>query len=293
VLLIGGVVASTSLPKQIHRACGAPSDALGRLDMKSRSKGRSGNIIEIGDGTRPLYKEVKLAITRMLSTGSTGPGKAIPTEKQLCNRFGVSVGTVRKAIDELVAERILIRQQGRGTFVATFSPERMLNYLWHIVRKDGVREIPIVQTLQFEKTKADRSAADQLAIAIGADIYSITNLLLLGGEPVILDRIQISRHMFPDLSEAKLSTRDTTIYGFYQSAYNVIVLNTVDKLNAVAADPTVAKLLGVALSTPLLEINRVAFTFEGRPVELRRTLMLSDRYEYVNTLSTNPSRSRE
>lgn len=262
---------------------------MGCPHMKSARKGRGGSIIEIGDGTRPLYKEIKLSITRMLSSGSIGPGEAIPTEKQLCSRFGVSVGTIRKAIDELVAERILIRQQGRGTFVATYSPERMLNYLWHIVRKDGVREIPIVQTLRFEKAKADRLSAEYLSISAGDDTYLITNLLLLGGEPIILDRIQISCKMFPNLTEAKLSARDTTIYGFYQSAYNVIVLNTLDKLRAVAADPSTAKLLGVALSTPLLEILRVAKTFEDRPVELRQTLMLTGNYEYLNALSADPT----
>lgn len=238
----------------------------------------------LGVGSRPLYKEVKLTLTRLLSSGAIGAGEAIPTEKQLCAQYGVSVGTIRKAIDELVAERVLIRQQGRGTFLATYSPERMLNYFWHIVRKDGVREIPIVQTLSFEEIGADADTASQLGIPPGDDIFRITNLQILGGEPVVIDEIRIARATFPTLTEERLATRDTTIYGFYQSAFGIAVTRTFDRLTAIAADAKTAKRLGVPLSMPLLEIHRIAYTFEDQPVELRRTLMVTDKFEYHNAL---------
>ncbi len=260
-------------------------------DIEERPVRRPGRrarraVIISTDGSRPLYKEVKLAITRILSAGEIGGGDAIPTEKQLSERFGVSVGTIRKAIDELVAERVLIRQQGRGTFLATLSPERMLNYFWHIVRKDGTREVPIVQTLSFRKGPADTETAAQLALAPGAGIIHIRNLLLLGGEPVIIDDIRIPQAMFPGLTEADFVARDTTVYGLYQSRFNVSVIKAFDRLGAVPADPVSAKLLGVALSTPLLRADRVALTFEDRPVEYRRSLLLTDRYEYHNALTS-------
>lgn len=257
-----------------------------RRNADPKGRGQRELLIGLGDGSRPLYKEVKLAITKMLSSGAVTAGQAIPTEKQLCDQYGVSVGTVRKAIDELVAERILIRQQGRGTFFASYSPERMLNYLWHIVRRDGVREIPIVQTLRFQTERANADAAEQLNVAVGDGLFRISNLLLLGGAPVVLDEIWISQQMFPGLTEERFAARDTTIYAFYQSEFGLTVLKTLDKLAAVAADSKVAKLLGVALSTPLLEIRRIALTFDNQPVEMRRSLMLSDHYEYVNMLQS-------
>ena len=240
-----------------------------------------------GTGSRPLYKEVKLALTRLLSSGEIGAGEAIPTEKQLCEQYGVSIGTVRKAIDELVTERILIRQQGRGTFLATYSEERMLNYFWHIVRKDGVREIPIVQTLSFEEARASAKTAKDLSIGVGDEIFRINNFLILGGEPVLFDEIEIARAMFPTLTEDIFAKRDSTVYGFYQSAFGINVIRTFDKLGAVAADVTTAKRLGVPLGMPLLEIRRVAYTFEDQPVESRRSLMITEKYEYYNTLSSN------
>lgn len=257
-----------------------------RAPRKPRSARRE-LIAGLGDGTRPLYKEVKLALTRLLSSGSIGAGEAIPTERQLCEQYGVSVGTIRKAIDELVAERVLIRQQGRGTFLATFSPERMLNYFWHIVRKDGVREIPIVQTLSFDEGVADLATAQALAISPGDPVFHITNLQILSGAPVLLDSIQIARSLFPTLTEDLLATRDTTVYGFYQAAFGISILKTLDKLNAVPADAVAAKRLGVRAGTPLLEIRRIACTFEDRPVEVRRSLMLTEKYEYHNALTTD------
>src|SRR4051812_21941540 len=99
----------------------------------------------------PLYKEVKRRIMGELISGEWKPGTAIPAEKRLSERFSVSIGTVRKAIDELVAENILIRQQGRGTYVATHDRDRLLYYFFHIVGQDGTKEYPIVTLQAFGK----------------------------------------------------------------------------------------------------------------------------------------------
>lgn len=254
---------------------------------KPGKRGRRDAIALMGDSGQPLYKEVKLAITRMLSSGEIRPGEAIPTEKQLCELFGTSIGTIRRAIDELVAEHVLIRQQGRGTFLAPYSPERMLNFFFHIVHRDGHREIPIVQTLSFKDAKADAATAEELAIREGDPIHKIFNLMLMGGEPAVLDEIRISRAMFPELTEAEFVARDTTIYGLYQSKFGINVLRTLDRLRAVAADARTAKRLNVAAGTPLLEIIRVAVTFEDRPVEWRRTLLHTETFEYRNLLKSD------
>lgn len=263
------------------------STAKAAAAAKPAKRGRRDAIALMGDSSQPLYKEVKLAITRTLSSGEIRPGEAIPTEKQLCELFGTSIGTIRRAIDELVAEHVLIRQQGRGTFLAPYSPERMLNFFFHIVHRDGHREIPIVQTLSFKDAKADAATAEELAIREGEPIHKIFNLMLMGGEPAVLDEIRISRAMFPELTEAAFVARDTTIYGLYQSRFGINVLRTLDRLRAVAADARTAKRLNVTAGTPLLEIIRVAVTFEDRPVEWRRTLLHTETFEYRNLLKSD------
>ncbi len=236
-----------------------------------------------GDGM-PLFKRIKLEITRLLSAGRIQAGEALPTEKELSERYGVSVGTIRRAIDELVAEHVVIRQQGRGTFVATFSPDRMLNRFWGIVRKDGVREIPIVQTLKFAEVKADPQTAARLAVARDEPVLEIVNLMLMGGNPVIVDHVFVPRALLPGLNRESFVSREGTMYWMYQSRFGINIIRADDRLQGVGADPETARLLGVARSTPLLEVQRIAYTFDDRPVETRRTLLLSAHYEYRNAI---------
>src|SRR5215217_519233 len=125
----------------------------------------------------PLYKEVKLRLTRDLANGEWKPGEAIPSESKLAERFNVSIGTIRKAIDELVAERILLRQQGRGTFVATHTEDRTLFYFFHIVGKDGSRELPVMELLSFKKARANAAEEELLKLERGAAVFRIQNLL--------------------------------------------------------------------------------------------------------------------
>lgn len=254
---------------------------------KPARRGRRESVTLMGDSRQPLYKEVKFAITRMLSSGDIQAGEAIPTEKELCAMFGTSIGTIRRAIDELVAEHVLIRQQGRGTFLAPYSPERMLNFFFHIVSHDGHREVPIVQTLSFEADTADAPTAEALGIRADDPIHRVFNIMLMGGEPAVLDEIRIPEALFPGLTEAAFVARDTTIYDLYQSRFGINVIRTLDRLRAIPADARTAKRLNIALGMPLLEIIRVAVTFEDRPVEWRRTLLNTENFEYRNLLKSD------
>src|SRR5688572_24402737 len=172
----------------------------------------------------PLYKEVKIRLTRGLAAGEWKPGEAIPSESRLAERFNVSIGTIRKAIDELVAERILLRQQGRGTFVATHTEDRTLFYFFHIVGKDGSRELPVTELLSFRKARATAIEEDRLGLVRGARTFRIQNLLKLGGKPVIFDDITVPAELFPDLDETIFREREGTIYGLYQARYGITVI---------------------------------------------------------------------
>ena len=239
-------------------------------------------LVDMGNGGVPLYKSIKLELTRAISGGKIQEGAALPTEKELADHYGVSIGTVRRAMADLVAEKVLVRQQGRGTFLAPFDSSRMLNSFWHIQRKDGVREAPIVQTLRFEETTASEQTAARLKIKPGDPIYWIVNLMLMGGAPMLLDGLHIPQALFPGLTLPKFAERDSTVYDLYRSQFGVTVVRTVDQVSALPADAETAKKLDLALGTPLLEIVRVAYTFDERPVELRRSLMYTEKYEFVD-----------
>ena len=232
----------------------------------------------------PLYKEVKRLLTHSLAQGEWGAGEALPSETQLAKRFGVSIGTLRKAIDELVAEGAVVRRQGRGTFIASHGATRLMFHFFHIVPHDGEKQYPRTATLAFRRGRAAPAEAAKLGIAAGDPVLRIRNLLSLAGKPVILDELVLPQRLFPDLSEKILTTRDNTIYHLYQTRYGVHVLRTGERLRATAADAEAAKLLGVKKGAPLLEIKRVAYTYHDAPVELRRSLVNTAGHEYFSDL---------
>jgi GntR family transcriptional regulator len=235
----------------------------------------------------PLYKEVKIRLTRGLAGGEWKPGEAIPSEARLAERFNVSIGTIRKAIDELVAERILLRQQGRGTFVATHTEDRTLFYFFHIVGKDGSRELPVTDLLSFRKGRASVVEEERLRLDRGAPTFRIQNVLQLGGKPVVFDEITLPAELFPDLDEVAFGSREGTIYGLYQARYGISVLRISERLSAAYPSARAASLLELAPDTPALVINRVAYTYGDTPVESRLSWVNTERHEYLSDLWKN------
>lgn len=242
----------------------------------------------LGANGQPLYKIIKLEITRRLSGGEWSAGEALPTEKALAAQFGVSIGTVRRAIDELVAEHVVVRQQGRGTFLREFSHDLMLNHFWRVTRHDGSREVPIVQTLSFECQKAPVDIARQMGLRAKTDIYEVVNLLLLGGRRIMLDHVYLPCSRFPGLTEDLLVAREGTMFALYQDEFGINIFRTEERLLAVAADRDVAKLLDIPVGTPLIKNIRLSYSFDKQPVELRQSLLLSDGYEYRHAVGGSP-----
>ena len=240
-------------------------------------------------GFQPLYREVKRLLTQSLIEGEWPAGAALPSETKLAGRFNVSIGTLRKAIDELVAERVVTRHQGRGTFVATHNANRLMFHFFHIVKKggmgsDGGKEYPTTRTLSFKRARATVDEARRLAVESGAPVLRIRNLLSLAGTPVILDDIVLPAAMFADLNQKIFTARDNTIYHLYQTRYGINVLRSSERLSAVLAEPDEAKLLKMRSGAPLLAINRTALSFRDTPVELRRSLVNTAEHEYASDL---------
>lgn len=225
-----------------------------------------------------------------LARGEWKPGETIPAERHLAQRFGVSIGTLRKAIDELAAGHILIRQQGRGTFVATHNRDRFLFHFFHVVPEQGPKVYPDVRLVAFARGRADREEARALALAAGEPVIRVRNLLELEGVPLIVDDLTLAVARFPGLTERRFAGRPSTIYHLYQEAFGVSVLRIRERLRAILAAPDEARLLGVAPGTPLLSIRRVALSYSDEPVELRRSQVNTAHHEYrVEHGAANPN----
>jgi GntR family transcriptional regulator len=155
----------------------------------------------------------------------------LPSEGQLAAEIGVSQGTVRKALDELAAENLLVRRQGRGTFVAEHDERRILFQFFKLVPDDGERRFPDSQVLSVERARAEASEAQRLALARNAHVVRIHRLRSLGGAVAISEHIAVPAARFPDLERA--DPVPNNLYGLYGERYGVTVARATESLKAV------------------------------------------------------------
>jgi len=234
---------------------------------------------------QPLYEQIKSLITRSLVAGEWKPGEAIPSEMELAKRYGVSQGTVRKAVDALANEYILVRHQGKGTFVATHTaPNQQYRFLR--VRDDSNEVVhPTTSFIGLEKIKADAAIAATLGVRVGTTIATIKRVLIFAGRPLIFDQIYLVNAEFGGLTMAALEASRGSIYSYLETTYGTRMIRAEEKIKSVAADKVAAKYLNVRVGAPLLSIDRVAYTYGDKPVEWRRGLCLTDGYSYFNELA--------
>lgn len=234
----------------------------------------------------PLYRQAKQALLAAIESGRYPAGGALPNESALASSLGVSIGTLRHAVDELVAERIVVRRQGRGTFVATHTTERFVFQFFHVERSDGARDAPSVELLSFERGRLDDEAAAALARREGDAAILVENRLSLQGRPVVYDRLTLPATLFRGLNEKRLRERPSTIYHLYQTAFAITVLRATERVRAVGADRAAARVLGVAPGSAVLQVRRTALTFNDKPVEYRVSTITTAQHDYVSNLSS-------
>ena len=234
----------------------------------------------------PLYRQIKSLILHGLESGEWRPGEAIPSENELALRFSVSQGTVRKAIDEMAAENLLIRRQGKGTYVASHNDadqHSKFRFL-RLMPDNGKLETPQNLPLECWRAKAGQEASRILSIKLGAPITIIRRLLKFSGKPVVIDEIYLPGEIFLGLTLEMLQDYQSSFYGLLESHFGVRMIRAEEHLRAVAADRANAALLGVAEGTPLLSVERVSYTYGDRPVEWRRGLYHTAEHYYHNEL---------
>ncbi len=235
-------------------------------------------------GGLPLYRATKRALLRAIENGELTPAAALPNETDLAAAFQVSIGTLRQAVGELVAEHILVRRQGRGTFVATHSTERFLFQFFHLERSDGLREAPSVELLRFERGQLDDESAEALHRRPGDSAWLFENRLLLQGRAVVHDRIVLPASMFRSLTEKRLRERRSTLYQLYQDEFGITVVRALERARAVAADRETSRVLALPPAMPMLQVRRTALTFGDKPVEYRVSMLHTAAHDYVQSL---------
>ena len=233
----------------------------------------------------PLYRQIKALITQALVAGEWRPGQVIPSEQELAVRFGVSQGTVRKAIDEMAAENLLVRKQGKGTYVASHNDPRALFRFLRLVPLDGDLSHPTSVPLDCWRAKAGQEASRMLAIEPGAPIIIVRRLLQFALKPVVIDEIYLSGETFQGLTAEVLQSWNGSLYSLFETRFGLRMIRAQERIRAVAADRNASEALKVAEGTPLLSVERVTYTYGDKPVEWRRGLYSTAEHFYLNELN--------
>jgi GntR family transcriptional regulator len=246
-----------------------------------------------GDTTRaarpavfsPLYQQIRDLLVRSLERGEWKPGELIPSEIELAARFQVSQGTVRKAVDELAAEHLVVRRQGKGTFVATHHEARAQYRFLRVVPDEGEPVPAVSRVLECRRVRAPSDIARLLDLRAGDPLVYVRRLLTFDGTPVVLDDIWLPGPTFKGLTAERLAEYKGPLYGLFETEFGTRMIRAEERIRAVAAEPEPAKLLQLAAGDPLLLVERVSYTYGERAVEVRRGLTVTTRHHYRNTLT--------
>ena len=236
----------------------------------------------------PLYQQIKGLILQSLQAGEWKPGEAIPSEMDLAARFRVSQGTVRKAIDDLAAENLVVRRQGKGTFVATHA-ERHVQYRFLRLLPDsgdasveGPAERHIIDC---KRVRASAEVARALGLRAGDAVVQTRRILSFVSVPTILEEIWLPGLAFKGLTAEQMANYPGPTYAMLEVDFGVRMVRAEEKIRAVLPDPEQAALLQVTCATPLLSVERLAYTYNDVPMELRRGLYRTDTHYYRNELN--------
>ena len=215
---------------------------------------------------RPLYLQLHDALAERIATGAWKAGMAIPNEGDLAREFGVSPGTMRKALDLMEHERLVTRRQGRGTFVNDqLSDELALRFI-NIRTPNGDRLIGDVRTPQVTDGVANELECARLCLPTGDRVYRIRRVRLSDDEPFMVEEASVPAALFPGLEEMRAFTHRIVCLA---QKYGILLGKAEERISMASASLKVADALCIVPDSPVVVLDRVVRTIDGRPVEWR------------------------
>ncbi len=233
-------------------------------------------------GPLPLYAQTRDAFVKRLVDGVWGPGQALPSEIELAAELRVSQGTVRKALDSMAAEKLVVRHQGRGTFVAVHDEDRILFQFFKLAPDEaGEVVFPESRVIGVASGRASEAERERLELTAASRVIRISRLRELAGKVVIAERIALPARLFPRLEHGEIPNN---LYGLYATRYGIAVARAQERLKAVGLDAEAAALLSAKAGAPALRIDRLALSLAGDKVEWRVSLCVTHAFHYLSEL---------
>jgi GntR family transcriptional regulator len=238
------------------------------------------NFATTHDARLPLYQRLRDELSERIGAQQWRPGEAIPTEAELVKQFGASIGTVRKAIDMLVAEGALERFQGKGTFVRRARFDASLFRFFRFQKEGGERRVPEGRILHREVIPAPPVVAAALRIAPDAEVIHLTRLRLLDGKPLLAESIWLPKEKFAALLDIDTDDFGDLLYPLYEERCGQVIASAEEDLTAEAVDAEHAALLQLQPGAPVIVVERVALGYDRQPLEWRRSRGSAAQFRY-------------
>lgn len=232
------------------------------------------------DDRLPRYQQMRDDLVRRLAQGEWAPDTAIATEAELGQFYNVSTGTVRKAIDLLVADGVLTRTQGKGTFVRRPRFDSSLFRFFRFKSVDGKPVRPTAKVLRREIVKPNEAIRSTLQLKGSDKTIHLSRVRLIEGRPVLSEEIWLPRNRFEALAGLRLGDFEDLLYPLYERLCRQIVASATEILNVEQATEDDAALLGIDVGSPVILVQRVAADFAGTPIEWRTTRGAASGFQY-------------
>ena len=232
------------------------------------------------DQRLPRYQRLRDDLAVRINRRELRPGDLIPSEAELAARHSVAIGTVRKAIDQLVADGVLERQQGRGTFVRRARFNSSLFRFFRFQSESGERRIPRSRIIRRKIVAASTAVASALRLSPGEPVIGLSRLRLIDGEPLLAEEIWLQKSRFEAVLALQPEDFGDLLYPLYEERCGQIVVSADENLSVETATAMQARLLRLEAGAPLIVIERLAFDLERHPIEWRRSRGPATRFRY-------------
>jgi GntR family transcriptional regulator len=239
----------------------------------------------------PLHSQLTSEIDHRIESGQWAPDAQVPSERELCEQFGVSRITVRQALHQLVVDRKLVRVHGRGTFVASAPVKTELLPLTSFSEDMAARgQRPGAQILRFELTVPSMAVSQALRLSGGEEVFVLKRLRLANGRPMSLETAYLPEQLCRALS--KLNMEGRSLYETLRERCGLTPFRALQQWQAVPCPAAEARILGIRASSPVLQIQRTTSDADGRTFEYVESFMRGDRYVFQAELRRDGSSAR-
>ena len=224
----------------------------------------------------PLYYQIKQNLFDIVSSGVFSAGDLLPSESEMGSYYGVTRLTIRQAVGELVREGILVRERGRGTFVAQ---PKLIHVMEHAVgfseRIRNAGMTPSTKVLSYDIVPALQDFSEHLGVNPEEPVYKLVRLRLIDGEPNMIQTTYLSTKKYPDMADVDFSK--TSLYGILETRFGTLIVNAKKVFEPVLLTKKEATLLNTKAGTPALLMEVIAFDQFGNRVEFTQSLVRGDK----------------